>query len=74
MKGSFNQGWWNCFETFAENLLFVSNNTKPITDTLSDAGITKREATGWLKTHPAGSTLYEVVMAYRNKLDETEKF
>ena len=46
-KGTFNQGWWNCFESFAayaEN----SQGEQICTDVLRGAGITKREAEAWL--------------------------
>lgn len=48
MKGTFNQGWWNCFESFAAELLYIQNNENIVINVLSGAGITKREAKAWL--------------------------
>ena len=50
MKGTFNQGWWNCFETFAGELLKNDNgeNFNLCTEVLRGAGISGREARAWL--------------------------
>lgn len=49
MKGTFNQGWWNCFETVAAGLLGMSDQYGQfLLQTLSDAGISRREAYAWL--------------------------
>lgn len=49
-KGTFNQGWWNCFESFAAELLFVdtTNGETVCEHVLDAAGISKREAFAWL--------------------------
>ena len=45
MKGTFNQGWWNCFEHFAAELLSVDQYMGDLCiSVLTGAGITKREA------------------------------
>lgn len=50
MKGTFNQGWWNCFEHFAAELLSVDPNMDDLCiGVLNGAGITKREASYWLE-------------------------
>jgi len=49
MKGSFNKGWWNCFEHFAAELLNQNPNADDIAyRVLESAGITSREAGYWL--------------------------
>lgn len=49
MKGTFNQGWWNCFESFAAELMSMDNDFLiTCRRVLADAGITKREAEAWL--------------------------
>ena len=49
MKGTFNQGWWNCFESFALEILKIDKYGGTICrHVLEDAGITKQEAMDWL--------------------------
>lgn len=48
MKGTFNQGWWNCFESFAAELLSTQNAEDICISVLTDAAITKKEASAWL--------------------------
>ena len=50
MKGTFNQGWWSCFESFATELLFVNKSLGETicARTLDGAGITKKDASLWL--------------------------
>lgn len=49
MKGTFNQGWWNCFESFAAEILKTDRyGGSACRHVLEDAGITKREAMAWL--------------------------
>lgn len=48
-KGSFNKGWWNCFESFAAELLDCNPQADNIAyRVLQGAGITQREASYWL--------------------------
>lgn len=48
-KGTFNQGWWNCFEHFAAELLDSNPSADDIAyRVLQGAGITAREAGYWL--------------------------
>lgn len=50
MKGSFNKGWWNCFEHFAAELLDLNPQMDDIcVSVLHGAAITKREASYWLE-------------------------
>lgn len=49
IKGTFNAGWWNCYEHFAAELLDQNPNAEDVcTSVLRSAGITKREASWWL--------------------------
>lgn len=48
-KGTFNQGWWNCFESFAAELLSTEGQAEGVCRRVLDgAGITEREARAWL--------------------------
>lgn len=50
MRGTFNKGWWNCFEHFAAELLDLNPQMDDIcVSVLTGAGITKREAGYWLE-------------------------
>ena len=50
-KGTFNAGWWNCFYSFASELLDVNPNADGICrSVLEGAGITGREA-AWQLDH-----------------------
>lgn len=63
--GTFNQGWWNCFEHFAAELLSIDMYAEDVcTRVLDGAGITKREAKYWL-TH-SGSPYDRVVEVVRD--------
>lgn len=66
MKGTFNQGWWNCFESFAAELLSVNSYADDIcTKVLDGAGITKKEAGAWLdKGACNNASVVEVVRKY----------
>jgi len=56
MKGTFNQGWWNCFESFASELLDDNPYAGSICfNVLRDAGITKKE----VAYHLEHSTFYD---------------
>lgn len=48
MKGTFNQGWWNCFESFAAELLSENHHESLCRRVLEGAGITAKEASAWL--------------------------
>lgn len=49
MKGTFNQGWWNCFESFAIELLSIDKtHENTCLRVLKEAGISKHEAAAWL--------------------------
>ena len=66
MKGTFNQGWWNCFESFAAELLGTNGNAEDVcTSVLKGAGITRREAFAWLdKPVPRNPKVENVVRNY----------
>lgn len=44
MKGTFNQGWWNCFESFTNEFMSVYNDGRIPMAVLKSAGITEKEA------------------------------
>ena len=66
MKGTFNQGWWNCFESFTAEILGVDKYASAVSRrVLEGAGITKREAKAWLdKEGTRNPAVVEIVMAY----------
>lgn len=53
----FMKGWWNCFSSFAEEILAVGTTGSDCEDscinTLTAAGITAEEAENWLNTEEA---------------------
>ena len=65
MKGTFNQGWWNCFESFALEILKTDKYGGTICrHVLEDAGITKREAMAWLNKTDHNAEMEEIVRSY----------
>lgn len=65
MKGTFNQGWWNCFESFAAEILSVDKYAgTACRHVLEDAGITKREAMAWLNKTDHNIEVEEIVRNY----------
>ncbi len=65
-KGTFNQGWWNCFESFAAELLSTEGQAEGVCRRVLDgAGITRREAQAWLdKNVPRDAKAERVVYEY----------
>lgn len=65
-KGTFNQGWWNCFESFAANLIFEKDCASRICkNVLQEAGITNREASHWLdSTQCSNPEIINIVRDY----------
>jgi len=65
-KGTFNQGWWNCFESFASELLSANRCASALcTSILNGAGITRREARSWLDRYQGQNVrVFEVVYEY----------
>jgi len=69
MKGTFNQGWWNCFESFAAILHSNINGYSLCMDILQGAGITKREALAFInKVGHHDPDVVEIVKDYLNKI------
>lgn len=65
-KGKFNTGWWNCFYTFAAELLSQNPNATDICkNVLKAAGITEREA-AWQVEHTVNynSQIDQIVREY----------
>ena len=65
-KGTFNQGWWNCFESFAAELLSVDRYAEGICiAVLNGAGINKKEAENWIENYQGSNMqVLEVVKNY----------
>ena len=69
MKGTFNQGWWNCFESFASVLHYNTNGESLCRGILEGAGITKREAAAFLnKEEYHDPDVVEIVRNYLNRI------
>ena len=65
MKGTFNQGWWNCFESFAIKLSSINPNADIIcTEILREAAITEREARAWLDKPVERNPAVEEIVRY----------
>lgn len=70
-KGTFNQGWWNCYENFASEFLdanpYAEGHCQSV---LRGAGITRREAQSWLnRTRCNDPRVQETVRDYLNNLN-----
>ena len=67
----FNEGWWNCFCSFANELANVSSGASMvIRNVLDGAGVTKKEITENLKTQPFDKRVYIAVSALYNAGNE----
>jgi len=65
----FNEGWWNCFCTFANELANVSfGASMVIRNVLDSAGVTKKEITENLKTQPFDKRVAEELKEYKSKI------
>lgn len=65
----FNEGWWNCFCSFANELANVSSNASMVIRAVLDgAGVSKMEITENLKTQPFDKRVVEELEEYKTKL------
>lgn len=58
----FNKGWWNCFNSFANNTL--SDNDSVCMEVLRGAGVSKEEALHVLKREPVYGQTREIIEEY----------
>ena len=64
-KGSFNAGWWNCFDSFTSELAGINGNYEATANNvLSAAGITQREAAWHLEHGNLNPATEKVVREY----------
>ena len=65
----FNEGWWNCFCSFANELANVSSSASMvIRNVLDGAGVSKKEITDNLKTQHFDKHVVEELEEYKSKL------
>ena len=65
----FNEGWWNCFCSFANELANVSSSASMvIRNVLYGAGVTKKEITENLKTQHFDKRVVDELEEYKAKL------
>ena len=65
----FNEGWWNCFCSFANELANVSSGASMvICNVLDGAGVSKKEITDNLKTQHFDKRVVEELEDYKSKL------
>lgn len=65
----FNEGWWNCFCSFANELANVSSGASMvIRNVLDGAGVSKKEITDNLKTQHFDKRVVEELEEYKSKL------
>ena len=65
----FNEGWWNCFCSFANELANVSTSASMvIRSVLVGAGVSKREITEILKTMHFDKRVVDELEEYKAKL------
>ena len=65
----FNEGWWNCFCSFANELANVSSSASMVIRAVLDgAGVTKKEITENLKAQPFDKRVVDELEEYILKL------
>jgi len=65
----FNEGWWNCFCSFANELANVSTSSSMVIRSVLDgAGVTKKEITENLKNQKFDKRVIEELKEYKAKL------
>lgn len=65
----FNEGWWNCFCSFANELANVSSNASMVIRAVLDgAGVTKKEIDDIIKSQHLDKRVVEELKEYRAKL------
>ena len=65
----FNEGWWNCFSSFANELANVSSSASMVIRNVLDcAGVTKKEISKNLKTQHFDKRVVEELEEYKSKL------
>lgn len=69
MMTEFNEGWWNCFCSFANELANVSSSASMvIRNVLDGAGVTKKEIIENLKTQHFEKRVAEELKEYKSKI------
>lgn len=69
VENKFDEGWWNCFCSFANELANVSSNVSMvIRNVLDGAGVTKKEITENIKTQHFDKRVVEELEEYILKL------
>lgn len=64
----FNEGWWNCFCSFANELANVSTGASMvIRSVLTGAGVTKKEIDEIIKVHHFDKRVVEELNEYKAK-------
>lgn len=65
----FNEGWWNCFCSFANELANVSTGASMVIRAVLDgAGVTKKEVDDIIKSQHLDKRVIEELKEYRAKL------
>lgn len=65
----FNEGWWNCFCSFANELANISSSASMvIRNVLDGAGVTKKEISEILKIQHFDKRVVEELNNYKAKL------
>ena len=68
-KDQFNEGWWNCFCSFANELANVSSNASmAIRSVLDGAGVTKKEIDDIIKSQHLDKRVVEELIEYKSRL------
>ena len=69
VENKFDEGWWNCFCSFANELANVSSSASMvIRNVLDGAGVTKKEITENLKTQHFDKRVVDELVEYKAKL------
>ena len=69
VENKFDEGWWDCFCSFANELANVSSSASMvIRNVLDGAGVTKKEITENLKTQHFDKRVVDELVEYKAKL------
>ncbi len=64
----FNEGWWNCFRSFANELADVSSSASMvIRSVLEGAGVTKKEIDDIIKSKNLSKRVVDELNEYKEK-------
>lgn len=70
MIGKFNQGWWNCFNAFAIEILENDPNSMILENVLEGAGVDSKEIRDVIKFHGVHEFVEHFLINYAHNIDK----